>query len=424
MLCLTYEAVCDAKGVTLENMSERSDSLSRTLRSESYFSQQQFRVSTSSGKEVYSTLDVSSDQELLGQIDPLTTGYTIRRESKSDRVFIHYAGTVSLPDGALYMETVRDISAVFTARESYYQAYQGILMLVALIGGALIYVMASWVTRPIRSLASAATKMAGGDYSARASVQSRDEIGDLAQSFNHMAQEVERTIGDLEESARRQEDFTGSFVHELKTPLTSIIGYADILRSQDLSAQQRAKAAGYIFSEGKRLERLSLSLMDLLVAGHSGDLEALDMGKLCLESADSIRPAMEAKGLTLLAQGAPGELWGDPALLQTLVKNLLDNARKASESGGEVALTGEKLPEGYRLTVTDHGRGIPAGELDKITEAFYMVDKSRSRAEGGAGLGLALCKKIVAVHHGKMEFESREGQGTTVTVTLKGADHA
>ena len=101
--------------------------------------------------------------------------------------------------------------------------------------------------------------------------------------------------------------------------------------------------------------------------------------------------------------------------------NLLDNARKASSAGSRVELRGEALPEGYRLVVRDHGQGIPAGELDKITEAFYMVDKSRSRAEGGAGLGLALCKEIAAFHGGTMGFASQEGQGTTVTVVLGGA---
>lgn len=103
--------------------------------------------------------------------------------------------------------------------------------------------------------------------------------------------------------------------------------------------------------------------------------------------------------------------------------NLLDNARKASSPGGEVLLEGAPTENGYRLAVTDHGRGIPASELDRITEPFYMVDKSRSRAEGGAGLGLALCKEIAAVHGGVLRFTSQEGVGTTVEVTLKGARH-
>ena len=238
------------------------------------------------------------------------------------------------------------------------------------------------------------------------------------------ADAIGQTVEELEDAKHRQEEFTASFVHELKTPLTSIIGYADMLRSRELSQDMRFKAASYIFSEGKRLEKLSLSLMSLLVAGHSAaDGGPVAMGELCQAAARAAQPAMEKAGLTLTVRGEAGEIPGEAALLQTLLMNLLDNARKASSPGGEVLLEGAPTENGYRLAVTDHGRGIPASELDRITEPFYMVDKSRSRAEGGAGLGLALCKEIAAVHGGVLRFTSQEGVGTTVEVTLKGARH-
>ncbi len=239
-----------------------------------------------------------------------------------------------------------------------------------------------------------------------------------------MADAVEKNVQELEDAARRQEDFTASFVHELKTPLTSIIGYADMLRSGNLPEDMRFKAASYIFSEGKRLENLSLALMSLLVVGHSAaDARPVNMRRLCQEAGRICQPAMHAKGLTLSVRAEEGLLRGDAALLQTLLQNLLDNARKAADSG-QVVLSGRSTEEGYRVTVADQGRGIPEGELNKITEPFYMVDKSRSRAEGGAGLGLALCKKIAALHGGELRFESREGRGTTVTVELGGVADA
>ena len=145
------------------------------------------------------------------------------------------------------------------------------------------------------------------------------------------------------------------------------------------------------------------------------------MARLCRQAAEAARPAMAAKGLELQVSAQEGTLRGNESLLETMLINLLDNARKASESGTVVTLEGCALPEGYRLTVTDQGRGIPAQELEKITEAFYMVDKSRSRAEGGAGLGLALCKTIAAFHGGSLSFASQEGHGTTVVATLGGA---
>lgn len=425
MLRISYEAVCAAKGVTLENIDTVGRRVQRTLEEDSYFKNRSFRVTTQSGAVIHAAQMPEGDRELLGGIDEGSAAYVIRRDEKTGLTAIHCAGTVSLPDGILYLETVRDISGPFTDRETHFRLYRWLLLAVVAVSGAVLLVLSSWLTKPIRTLGKAATRLAEGDYASRAEVTGRDEIGELAVSFNQMAGAIERNVQELEEAARRQEDFTGSFVHELKTPLTSIIGYADMLRSRELSEDMRFKAASYIFSEGKRLESLSLSLMNLLVVGHGGgDIHPVQMARLCQETAKAARPAMQAKGLELRVRVQEGTVSGDAALLQTLLMNLLDNARKASAGGSAVTLEGKPVPAGYKLTVTDQGRGIPAAELNKITEAFYMVDKSRSRAEGGAGLGLALCKQIVTFHNGAMRFSSREGQGTTVDVILGGAADA
>lgn len=420
MLRISYEAVCDARGVTLENASQRGRAMKRTLSEASYFSGHQFRVATREGEQIYSTTEAGSDQELLSYIDQRSSGYVLRRNEEG-RCLLHCAGPVVLPDGILYMETVRDVTRLFTDREIHYQVYRWIVLLVVGGSGLVMFALSYWLTTPIRSLGRVATQLAQGDYSPRARVSGGDEISELAESFNHMAGAVEKNIQELEDAARRQEDFTASFVHELKTPLTSIIGYADLLRGQTLSEDMRFKAASYIFSEGKRLENLSLSLMNLMVVGRSGtEARPVNMRNLCREAARISQPAIHSKGLSIDVQAEEYVLRGDPALLQTLIQNLLDNARKATDSGGRIVLTGRRAEKGYRLTVADQGRGIPEGELAKITEPFYMVDKSRSRAEGGAGLGLALCKRIADLHGGALQFESREGNGTIVTVTLGG----
>lgn len=419
MLCVSYEAVCSAKGVTLENMEEQGRSLSRTLEKEPFFSSRQFRVVTQSGEHIYSSLDPVSDRELLEQVDRRSSGYVLRRDG--DRYRLHCAGPVALPDGVLYLETVRDVSRLFSEREAQYRVYRWIVLLVAGASWAAISVLSYWLTSPIRSLGRVAGQLSQGDYSPRAQVSGGDEIGELAASFNHMADAIEKNIQELEDAARRQEDFTASFVHELKTPLTAIIGYADMLRRQELNETMRSKAASYIFSEGRRLENLSLALMNLLVVGRGeADMRPVNMPRLCEEVRRSCQPAMEARELTLTVSAEDAAIRGEAPLLQTLLQNLLDNARKAAPPGSTVTLTGRAAEGGYCLTVADRGIGIPPEELSKITEPFYMVDKSRSRAEGGAGLGLALCRKIVELHGGKLRFRSAPGEGTEVTVTLGG----
>jgi len=233
--------------------------------------------------------------------------------------------------------------------------------------------------------------------------------------------ELERSIENLENVAARREEFIGSFAHELKTPLTAIIGYADMLRSKDMSPKTRFTAAGYIFSEGKRLEALSLKLMDIIVAGRqSFEPKRYEVGYFIRSVAAVTVPSLSNEGITLDMRWEPGEIEVEPDLFKTLMINLVDNARKASRKGDVIELFGKAEDGGYALYVRDHGRGIPKEELSRITEPFYMIDKSRSRAQNGAGLGLALGARIAELHNTKLEYDSEVGKGTTVRILLKG----
>lgn len=233
--------------------------------------------------------------------------------------------------------------------------------------------------------------------------------------------ELERSIENLENVAARREEFIGSFAHELKTPLTAIIGYADMLRSKEMAPKSRFTAAGYIFSEGKRLEALSLKLMDIIVAGKQDfEPKRFEVGYFIRSIAAVTVPSLSNEGITLDMRWEPGEIEVEPDLFKTLMINLVDNARKASHKGGVIELFGKAEQGGYALYVRDHGRGMPQSELSKITEPFYMIDKSRSRAQNGAGLGLALCQRIAELHGTKLEYESEEEKGTTVRILLKG----
>ena len=233
--------------------------------------------------------------------------------------------------------------------------------------------------------------------------------------------ELESSISNLEDVANRREEFIASFAHELKTPLTAIIGYADMLRSKEMSPKSRFTAAGYIFSEGKRLEALSLKLMDIIVAGKQGfELRAYEVGYFIRSIAAVTVPSLSNDGITLDMHWEPGEIKVEPDLFKTLMINLVDNARKASHKNDTIELYGKAMDGGYALYVRDHGRGMKKEELSKITEPFYMIDKSRSRAQNGAGLGLALCQRIAELHGTALEYESEPGKGTTVRIFLKG----
>jgi signal transduction histidine kinase len=232
-----------------------------------------------------------------------------------------------------------------------------------------------------------------------------------------MADTIQEKISDLELAVEQREDFVANFAHELKTPMTSIIGYADTLYQKELPASQVQEAAGYILNESLRLEALSFKLMELItLEKQSFLLEEMELTPFFLDLQESIRTLATQRGVEVQFQWDQGYVRMEYDLFKTMLLNLLDNGLKSG--GTQVTVTGSHQERGYVVAVADNGRGIPAGELKRITEAFYMVDKSRSRKEHGAGLGLALCQRIATIHGAILTFESQEGVGTTVTVWL------
>lgn len=319
-----------------------------------------------------------------------------------------------------YIETTADISGLFAGRSEMYARYRISMLFVCLAAGGLMLVIIFAVMRNVRTLSENVRKFAGGQYDVRACVKSHDEVGMLAEDFNWMADSMSVQMEKLQNEVERQEEFTSAFAHELKTPLTSIIGYADTLRQIDLSKEETDMCANYIFHQGKRLQALSYKLLEMMMVGRQGiPQKEISVPAFLQEVADTVRPSLEENGITLEIEAQPGRIFGDADLLSTVFINFLDNARKASESGQYIRISGSQRGTGYIIAVEDEGRGIPKEALSRITEAFYMVDKSRSRKEGGAGLGLALCRKILEMHKALWKIESEPGRGTKITVCFR-----
>jgi len=236
-----------------------------------------------------------------------------------------------------------------------------------------------------------------------------------------MADKLQENISKLESDMQRQESFMGAFAHELKTPMTSIIGFADLLRQGNMDENTRIMAADYIYSEGKRLERLSFKLLDLLLLKKDTvSMKRVWLNTYLAEVERALAPNMKAKNIRLVCKADSKRVVFETDLVKSLLYNLVDNASKAMDAGGIIAIVGTAIPGGCQFQVVDNGRGMEQEELTKITEAFYRVDKARSRSQGGAGLGLALCRQIAELHNGSIQFASVPGKGTRVTVTLYG----
>ena len=218
----------------------------------------------------------------------------------------------------------------------------------------------------------------------------------------------------MQELNARQSRFVADLTHELKTPLTSMIGYADLLRSGMLDDPRRRTAADAIYHESTRLESLSQQLLALQGLQKNGiALQAVDVSAVFHDVARSLPNAP----LTLDAP-AGATVQADRVLLADLLRNLAVNALHASTPGNTVRLICTDAGNGWRLAVIDTGCGIPAEAVPHLTEPFYRVDKARARADGGSGIGLALCAEIAAAFGTKLNFASEVGAGTTVSLTL------
>ena len=200
--------------------------------------------------------------------------------------------------------------------------------------------------------------------------------------------------------------------------MTSIIGYSDTLLHVRINEEQQKKALTHINNECRRLERLSGKMMNLLELYNNETIhmEKHPVSQLIGKVAELEKYHLKEQGITLETRSDDTVLLMDMDLMESLLVNLIDNAMKASKEGDTIYVEAV----GTCILVEDHGRGIPAEEIPKITEAFYMVDKSRSRKEGGAGIGMALCQKIITLHQGELKIDSKLGEGTVMRLYFPG----
>lgn len=377
------------------------------------------RISDAEGNRLYVSKAFKTTRDLTAEV--VEGGRAWICFTENGEHYIQAACPVRVGERVFYLENLRNVDGTMQEHRRSLTLCRVLTLSLMALSAVLMLLLSKYLTRPLQRLSAVSRRIAGGEYQLRCAVVSHDEIGALTEDFNAMADSVETKICELEDASRRQEDFVASFAHELKTPLTSIIGYSDMLRSQVMPPEQQFKAAEYVYAQGKRLESLSHKLLEIIVYRRSAYAPAQIQAKPWLEKiAATLEPSFRERGLHLELSVEEGDFLGEGDLLESLVTNLCDNARKASPDGAAVQLRGRREEGGYCISVQDHGGGIPPEALLRITEPFYMVDKSRSRAQNGAGLGLALCAAVAEVHGTSLHFDSILGRGTTVSIHLKG----
>lgn len=328
-------------------------------------------------------------------------------------------GNIAAGNETLELKVRYDVSSVYVDRSRQQQMFLVIYYTVVLLGFVTATVLSFAMTGRLHKLTVAVRQIAGGNLDERCDLSSQDEFGQLSRDIDSMADKLQENIIRLETDMQRQEAFMSAFAHELKTPMTSIIGYADLLRQDGLDYNKRQRAANYILTEGQRLEKLTFKLLDLLLLKKdTPEMKSVRLPVFLAEIESVFAPVLKENGIRLIVNSDRSKAFIEPDLVKSLLYNLIDNAVKAMDNGGIITVQGQEIKGGCQFTVTDNGCGMAEEDLPKITEAFYRVDKSRSRKQGGVGLGLTLYKEIVAIHNGSMKFFSTSGIGTKVVVTL------
>jgi signal transduction histidine kinase len=285
------------------------------------------------------------------------------------------------------------------------------------IAVALAFFLSRRTLTPVKALTSAAERLGRGDFSQRVQIKDKGELGELAQTFNSMA-------GDLEHAEKLRQNMVADVAHELRTPLSNIQGYLEALRDGVMKPDKETIRS--LHEEASLLSRLVDDLQELSLA-EAGELKlvlrAEDIGGLIRQAVAAVEAQKKAKGLVLTVELPElPQVNIDSRRIGEVLRNLLENAVAHTGKGDTVIVAARQLDRLVEISVTDTGEGIPAKELPNIFERFYRVDKSRARATGGSGLGLTIARRLVEAHGGGIEVQSEPGKGSRFAFTVPVAD--
>lgn len=328
--------------------------------------------------------------------------------SGEDRTF--HLGQIAARPGEYFILSINMESSIL--RPIYMLVFLT-LVLCLMIGSVLMCFAISFVIKPVGMLTTAAKRVAGGDFDTKVFYRSEDEIGELVDNFNRMARE----LGSMEHMRR---DFLSNVSHEFKTPIASIQGFAKLLKSPELSDEERQNYLEIIEEESGRLSNLSSNMLKLTKIENQSIVP--QKNRFSLD--EQIRKAIllfanrwEAKNIEMDIQLDKVDFFGDEELMQQVWVNLIDNAVKFTGEGGNIAVYLRQIGTEVIVTVADDGVGIPADKQQRIFEKFYQADTSH--ASRGNGLGLSIVKSIIDLVGGAIDWQSREEEGTRFTIWLK-----
>ena len=362
----------------------------------------------------------------------ITMEYVEKAENKELNEITDFAGiydtpyyVVGVPVQTVGLDGLYSIGAVFvTSSAAHYTEYVVTLVKLFCSVGIVIFalmfcvvgVFSYQLTKPLRQMAAAAKAFGNGDFSIRVKSGGNDEIGELAEAFNTMADSLAASEG-------MRRSFVANVSHELKTPMTTIAGFIDGILDGTIPAEREKYYLNIVTVEIKRLSRLVTSMLSLSRID-SGELkmvtQTFNISDTVLNTFLTFEQKIEERKINILGLGdnKPVFIEGDPDMIHQVIYNLVENAAKFTNEGGDITVNVEEKGNDAFVTIKNTGAGIPKEQLQFIFDRFYKTDKSRSHDKNGMGLGLYIVKTIIQLHGGEIKADSVEGEYTQFWIRL------
>lgn len=347
--------------------------------------------------------------DVSGRNEIIITGADLKKITVQGKI---YEG-----EETLYLRYEKELTELNEVWDKLQTNYLVISLSFSFVLAISLFIILRRTMKPITQLTKVVDDMAEGNWESKAPEAGKDEVATLGRHFNRMADKIQDNIQQIRQEADAKQEFVDNFAHELKSPLTSIYGFAEYVQKANIPEDEKIQCMSYIMDESKRLLQLSYTLLDMAkIRNEAINIEEV---KLC-DVEEQIQKRMETlcaeRGVTLVCNRSADTMFANDVLLFSLLCNLIQNAVYACKSGDIVTWGVEEEAANIRIYVEDNGCGMTKEQVKRVKEPFYRVDKARSREAGRTGLGLAICSQIVEYHNARMDIQSEPDKGTIITV--------
>lgn len=358
------------------------------------------------------------DSEVLRDWEPISGQNEITIEGNAIKK-ISVQGKLYEGEEPLYLRYEKELTELAEVWNKLQTKYLVISLSFSFVLAIFLFLVLRKTMKPIDQLTQVVDHMAEGNLESRASEQGNDEIATLGKHFNQMADKIQENILLIQREAEAKQEFVDNFAHELKSPLTSIYGFAEYLQKANVSEDDRLQCLSYIMDESKLLLNLSYTLLDMAkIRNEEVSTEEIKLCDVNTQINKRIEALCVEQEVTLESNINVNTIHANEVLLYSLLCNLIQNAIYACARGDTVTWGVEEKDDKVRIYVKDNGCGMTKEQVNRVREPFYRADKARSREAGRTGLGLSICSQIVDYHNWQMDIQSEINKGTTVTILM------